>query len=233
MKSESETDPLQAVVFELENVAANGHAVMYGVLKETLGKKNVELSPAAFARFCLNSTIDKFVGQLLLESGKTQTSAEKLAEEVKKNYVKALSADGNRMPPGLRGIIEGAAAKGITAGALSCLGPEVAESIAGHLGLDSLDVTIRARNTDHGNCVNKEDWIKLTRSVSAQPPASVAITSNSQACKAAVSAGMKVVACPGKHADFADFGGADAVLDVLDKDSVATVLSLLEPRQWS
>jgi len=234
MKKSTENTPTQVVLFELENVAANGHAVLYGVLKEALGKKNVELSPATFARFCLNSTVDKFMGRMLSELGRKQISAETLGADVKKNYVKALSAASNKMPTGLHSMIEKAAKKGIAAGALSCLGGETADALAKHLGLDSLGVTIRSREAEGGSCTTKEQWLRLAGSMSALPLlASVAITSTAQACRSALSAGLKVVACPGRYADFGDLSGADAVIDSMDKKSVDLVLSLLEPRQWS
>jgi beta-phosphoglucomutase-like phosphatase (HAD superfamily) len=233
MKNAKDSRPKQAVVFELENVAANGHAVLYSVVKEALGRKNVEVSPAVFARFCLNSTVDKFLARLLSELGKAQLASEGMAEEIRKNYLTALTAKGNQTPPVLRAIIEKAAGMHVAAGALSCLSGDAAQRLAEHLGLNTLGVTVRTRNSEYGSCVTRDEWVKLTASMSAQPMASVAIASTSEACKSALAAGMKVIACPGRHAGFGDFGGVDAMVDTLDNATATLVFSLLEPHSWA
>jgi beta-phosphoglucomutase-like phosphatase (HAD superfamily) len=233
MKNPKDGGPKQAIVFELENVAAHGHAVLYGVLREALGKKSIELTPGVFARYCLNSTIDKFLGRLLTELGKTQLAGEKMAEDIKKSYLDALTANGSKLLPAMRAVIEKAAGKHAAAGALSCLGSERSQRVAEHLGLPALGVTVRQRTADYGSCVSKEEWLKLLSGMAALPAASVAIVSTAEACKAALSCRMKVVACPGKYANFGDFGGADAVVDTLDNATVELVLSLLEPHSWA
>lgn len=233
MKNEAEKSVRQAVVFELEHVATNGHALLYDTLKDALEKKSIDLTGPLFARFFINSDLDAALEKFLAAQGRKQISAEKLAEEVHRDYVKALTSGKSTVAAGLEKLLGEAEKNGVAVGAVSCLDEESAEQVAEHLGLTARGVVVRPSGMSYGHCIDKNEWTEMTLSLSARPLTSVAIASNGESCRAALAAGMHVVVRPGRHADFADFSGADLIVDELDGKLAAQIIALPEPSSWS
>jgi len=219
--------PRRALLFELENVAFEGHNVLYNTVKKTLAAKDAKLSEVLFTRFCLDSTVGAFLPDLLNALGRRQLSADKLREQIGEQYTKALTVDGRKMNAGLGRILD-AAEKKCAVGALSCLEQDAAEAIGKQPDLTRLGVIMRARDPDQTECSSRDGWRKLANDLAVFPSLCVAITTNAAACRSALAAGMRVVVCPSKYAQCQDFGGADAVFDELSGAAVDFVMASLE-----
>ena len=229
--SDSQAAPERAIVFELESVAANSHAVLFDVLKNALAAKGAaDLTTGLFARYCIERPIRLFMPDLLEATGKKQLSADKMADAVSKTYVAALMDGVSGMPTGLRTLIEKAAGQNVAAGAISCMDREFADALGDKLDLEELEVAVQCQTAESAKCVDRKCWLRLAASLSVRPGACVAVTATSGASKTALAAGMRVVACPGKYTGCQDFSGVDAVVNCIDGDAVKIALSLLEPR---
>lgn len=220
--------PRRALLFELENVAFDGHNVLYDAVKKALAAKDAKLSEVLFTRFCLDSTVGAFLPDLLDALGRRQLSADKLREQIGDQYAKALTADGRKINAGL-GRILGAAEKKYAIGALSCLEQDAAQAIGEQPDLTRLGIIMRARDPDQTECSSRDGWRKLANDLAVFPSLCVAITTNAVACKSALAAGMRVVVCPSKYAQCQDFSGADAVFDELADAAIDFVVASLEP----
>jgi len=76
----------EAFVFDFDNVALNGHAVLAATLEAVLKKHGTKFKKMDFAKYCLSRNINAFVPELIENLKIKNTEAEELAEEIKDAY---------------------------------------------------------------------------------------------------------------------------------------------------
>jgi len=222
-----EAAPGRAVLFDLENVAVQGHQLLYNTLGEVLAGKKVKLTQPLFSRFCLDATLYECVCGLLTFEDKKGVRRDKLVAQVGERLKARLTAGDLKLDPALAGLLKAASARGILSGALSCLDPETAEKLAGDLGLSEMGVSLLPAGCENNNGPGADGWLKLARKMSVQPALCGVIASSAWPCKTALAAGMRCVALLNKFSSFQDFGGADLVVEALD-DVAEGLFELLE-----
>lgn len=228
---ESEVDEecrVKALLFELDNVALAGRELVYDVLSGVLEEKGVKLSVGQFCQYCLYAPVQSFVPTLLANCGRTRLSEEKLIAEVNE-AVKLMFVDGNiKLNDGMDAVIDAAIADGAFIGVLSAFDEKTTAKIMEKLGLDKRGAAKLHNGHESKNVPSTDAWLKLAKTMKVPPSCCVVIASSSRSCKAALSAGMRCAVLPDKFTSFQDFGGADRVLNALDQDAVASIISLLE-----
>lgn len=218
----------KALFFELDNVAVKGRELVYDIVSGILEEKGVDFSRGLFCQYCLYQPIKVFVPEILAKLGRTRLSEDKLVAEIEE-AVKLTFVDGNiKLNAGIIDVIDGAIKDGASVGAISTFDEATADRLMEKLGLTEKGAEVLSNGSAHKHVPSSDAWLRLAKKMDVPATCCVAIASSARACKSALSAGMKCVVLTDKFTSFQDFGGADFVLDTIDKDAVASILGLFD-----
>jgi len=217
-----------AVLFELENVAVKGRQIVCKVLQRVLAAKDVEVTPLIFCRYYLGSSMESFLTNVLESAGKTRLSKEKLALEIKQGIDKAFSNGDIALDSGLKDVMAVADKRGALSGVLSGFAIKEVQALLEKLALTERVAQVVSYSGENSDAPSADAWLRLARNMSVVPGCCVAIVTSSASCKAALKAGMRLVAVPDDFTASQDFGGADFVLDTLDAGAVESIFDLME-----
>lgn len=219
----------KAILFELENLAVDGHRLAHEALKSVFKAKGVELPPAVFSRFCVGHQPKYLVTNVLRWAGKERLSGEKLAEDVHAALKATFSASGLKLEGPLKRLLEAAAARNVLLGALSGLDRTVSDRLTTVLGLKEMGVQVFSHPCEEKAPIGVDGWLKLARTLGVDPTRCVVLATTARSTKAALAARMRCVAIPCAFTGFEDLGGADYVVDSIGAIRIEALLALLEP----
>lgn len=237
MANESETPgtetvvqkgPQLALLVELENLAVGGRGIVFDVLRTVLADKGITLRPSMFSRYCIHRSPAQYLPAILKLADKTRLSDEKLAGEILEGVSLSMADGGNKLNAGFTALLDAAEKAGMMIGFLSCCSEETSSALLGRLGVDQETATVLTCCGDTKHDPTPDAWLKLAKQLGVPPRQSIAVTTSSLSCKAALSAAMRCVAVPDDYTEFQDFGGADMVLDELTSEVATPILALLE-----
>lgn len=220
----------RALLFELENVAVNGRQVIYDVLCDVLKEKDVKLTSSIFAIHCLYLPVKSFVAPVLEATGKKKLPEDKLSAEIMEKVHAEMTGGKLKLNDVMERIIDGAGAKKILVGALTCFEENIGRTVITNLGLSESTVTCLSCFSEDKVMPSADAWLKLAKKVGVPASRCLAMATSARASRAALSAGMRCVVVPDKFTAFQDFGGADQVFDSLDNKAGDEILTLLDIR---
>ena len=97
-KAPTETKPAaekvkarEVLFFELEYVAVNGRQLVFETLKQVMKSKDIDVTPALFARCGLTPRPGKAIQAMIADSGRNLTTADQLTEQAEGLLVKAFA----------------------------------------------------------------------------------------------------------------------------------------------
>lgn len=215
------------LLFELENVAVRGRAVLYEVVKSALAERDAELTPLLFTRHCLDASPAAFSERLLDAVGKQRSSADKLADDITKGMALSLSDGAVQIDKGFKAVVDKAVEEGLALGALTGLEESTALSLMERLELSQHEMPLYSYAGGASGAPGSDCWRKLAKLVRVAPTMSIALTSGRATCRAALVGGMRCIVTPDAHTDFQDFSGADAVVENLDTATLDDVLRMV------
>jgi beta-phosphoglucomutase-like phosphatase (HAD superfamily) len=219
-----------AVIFELEMLGANGRQAILAVLKDLFGKQANE---AVVSRYAADLPADRLLAQVAAGLGQAGDKAGNAAlEKFTDALDKLLSKAGQKPDARLTTILEAAEEHECGVGMVSCLGRKSAEALVAALGWEEREwplVADAANDENMGPAM--EAWREVARRLGSETPRCVAVVSSSPSCKAALAAGMHVVALPDRFTSFEDFSGADYLLEDVSGDVIAEILTIVARRQ--
>lgn len=141
-KAPTETKPAvekpkarEVLFFELEYVAVNGRQLMFDVLKQVMKSKDIEVTPALFARHGLSPRPGASIRAMIDASGRNLTTGDQLAGQAEDLLIKAFGEKAvlnNDLPA----IIKAAQEMNIQVVALSAWPEAVARELMKKTGLD-------------------------------------------------------------------------------------------------
>ena len=217
----------EGLIFDLDTLACNGHDVLFNVLKKVIGKKGTKFTKFYFSKVCIARNLNSLVPELIEEFKMKKAVEEELIEEVKSEYARALIND-SKVVAGLLDLVKTAQKKDFAVGVFSNLDEESAQLLLEKVGLAESDVTLCPYSPRTINSFIGEHWRRLAVQLSVAPGSCIAITSDNNSCKAALSSGMRVVVLPTDISSFQDFGGANMIVDELSSSVIKEALKLLE-----
>lgn len=224
------TESRYAVLFELEGIAGSGRQATYHVLKSILGEQGHEVLPAHISRFCLRPSPDQYMADLLEAVGANRQSAGKLIEDARSGIAMQLSSKTTSLSDPIRNLLQATRDAGAPLAALTALSKATAEALMESLGLNDLGVQLfSVENPEEGHFPRADSWLKVAKALDRSPFDCGVIASTHDACKSALSAGMRCVALPDAFTSFEDFSGANAIVDDLDAVKAEDVLLDLCP----
>jgi len=235
-KAKTETKPAvekskarEVLFFELEYVAVNGRQIMFDVLKQVMKSKDIEVTPALFARCGLTPRPGKAIQSMIEASGRNLTTGDQLTEQAENLLVKAF-ADKAVLNKDLPALIKAAKDRNIQAVALSAWPDAAAKELMKKTGLDELGVDLVAMDSVDPIFPRADHWLRILKQRGQENIPLIAIVASRAACKGALTAGATAIALPDAYTAYEDFTGAKVVLDTLGDMSAKELLDLVSRR---
>jgi beta-phosphoglucomutase-like phosphatase (HAD superfamily) len=235
-KAKTETKPAaekpkarEVLFFELEFVAVNGRQLMFDVLKQVMKSKDIDVTPALFARYGLTPRPGKAIQAMIEASGRNLTTGDQLTEQAENLLAKAF-ADKAVLVKELPALIKAAQERNIQVVALSAWPEAVAKELMKKTGLDRLSVDLVAMDSMDPIFPRADHWLRILKQRGQEEIPAIAIVASRAACKGALTAGATCIVLPDAYTAFEDFTGAKVVLDTLGAMSAKELLELVSRR---
>ncbi len=236
IKAKTETKPAaekskarEVLFFELEYVAVNGRQIMFDVLKQVMKSKDIELTPALFARCGLTPRPGKAIQSMIEASGRNLTTGDQLTEQAESLLVKAF-AEKAVLNKDLPALIKTAQECNIQVVALSAWPEAAAKELMKKTGLDALGVDLVAMDSIDPIFPRADHWLRILKQRGQENIPLIAIVGSRAACKGALTAGATAIALPDVYTAFEDFTGAKVVLETLGDMPAKELLDLVSRR---
>lgn len=223
------TKAREVLFFELEYVAVNGRQLMFDTLKQVLKSKDIDVTPALFARCGLTPRPGKAIQAMIEASGRNLTTGEQLSEQAENLLAKAFA---EKAVPAkeLPAIIKASQERNIQVVALSVWPEAVARELMKKAGLDALGVDLVAMDSTDPIFPRADHWLRILKQRGQENIPLIAIVASRAACKGALTAGATAIALPDAYTAFEDFTGAKVVLDTLGDLPAKELLELVSRR---
>ncbi len=235
-KAKTETKPIvekpkarEVLFFELEYVAVNGRQLMFDTLKQVMKSKDIDVTPALFARCGLTPRPGKAIQAMIEASGRNLTTGDQLTEQAENLMVKAF-AEKAVLNKDLPALIKAAQERNIQVVALSAWPESAAKELMKKTGLDELGVDLVAMDSVDPIFPRADHWLRVLKQRGQETIPLISIVASRAACKGALTAGATCIALPDAYTAFEDFTGAKAVLDTLGDMSAKAMLDLVSRR---
>lgn len=235
-KAKTETKPAaektkarEVLFFELEYVAVNGRQLMFDTLKQVMKSKDIDVTPALFARCGLAPRPGKAIQAMIESSGRNLTTGDQLSEQAESLLAKAF-AEKAVLAKELPSIIKAAQECNIQVVALSAWPEAVAGALMKTTGLDALGVDLVAMDSTDPIFPRADHWLRILKQRGQENIPLIAIVASRAACKGALTAGATAIALPDAYTAFEDFTGAKVVLETLGDLSAKELLELVSRR---
>jgi beta-phosphoglucomutase-like phosphatase (HAD superfamily) len=219
----------EVLFFELEYVAINGRQIMFDVLKQVMKSKDIEVTPALFARYGLTPRPGKAIQAMIEASGRNLTTGDQLTEQAENLLVKAF-ADKAVLNKSLPPLIKAAQENNIQVVALSAWPEAAAKELMKKTGLDELGVDLVAMDSIDPIFPRADHWLRILKVRGQENIPLIAVVASRAACKGALTAGATAIALPDAFTAFEDFTGAKVVLETLGDLSAKELLELVSRR---
>ncbi|MBI3985534.1 MAG: HAD family phosphatase [Lentisphaerae bacterium] len=198
-------------LFELENVLFPWRKHVFEVLRKALKKRDVDLSPGQFSRFCLSSSVEKFLPKLSEALDNKRLASEKLLTEVNEELDALLARKAVSLFKPVGELVEEARKRNFPVGVLSFLPEEQVQAVLVQFKLETA-IPLMGRHGPTAHC-GADCWLKLSRKLGVPAKRCLVFASTTGACRAALTGGMRCVVIPDEFTMFQDFSGADMVVE--------------------
>lgn len=219
----------EVLFFELEYVAVNGHHIAFDIFKQLLKSKNINVTPALFARYGLTSRPGKAIQDMLEAEGRTLSTSDPLIAQIEEQLAAAF-ADKVTLNKHLPALIQAAQKRNIQVAALSAWPEASAKALMTKTGLDLLGVGLAAMDSTDPLFPRADHWLRMLKQFGQDETPLIALVSSRAACKGALMAGATCIALPNIHTEFEDFTGSKIVLNTLGDLPMEELLNLVSRR---
>lgn len=216
----------EVLFFELEFIATTGRQALFDSVKQTLKSKDIELTPALFARYGITPRPGAAIQAMIEASGKNITTGDQLAEQAEKAMQKFFTEKAC-LNKDLPALIKAARKKNMDLVAISAWPEETARGLMEKLGLDKLGVDLEAFDSEDPVFPRADHWLRLLKQRDQETIPLIAVVSSRAACKGALTAGATCIVVPDEHTAFEDFTGAREVIESLGEIPAEKLLDLV------
>lgn len=216
----------EVLFFELETCATTGRDAMFEVLRKVMKSKDMDVTPALFAKCGLTARPAAAIQAMIDDSGRNLSTGDQLADQAE-TALKKFFADQAELNAALPPLIKAAQKMDIEVVALSAWGEEQAVALMKKLGLDELGVDLIALDCQDAVFPRADHWLRFLKQRDQDTIPVIALVTSAGACRGAMTAGATCVAIPDSHTTFEDFSGAKIIIDSLDEMKPAELLDLV------
>ncbi len=219
----------EVLFFELEYVAVNGRQLVFDTLKQVMKSKDIDVTPALFARCGLTPRPGAAIQAMIENSGRNLTTADQLTEQAEGLLVKAFATKAE-LNKDLSTLIKAAQGMKIQVVALSAWPEAAAKELMKTTGLSEMGVDLVAMDSVDPIFPRADHWLRILKQRGQDAIPVIAIVGSRAACKGALTAGATCIALPDAYTAFEDFTGAKVVLDTLGDLPAKELLDLVSRR---
>jgi len=220
--------PQYSLLFQLEDVVVNGRKVAFDVLKKLLAEHKVDFNIGTFSRHCLYSMPKQYINELVEVIGNRKITAEKLTEEMEKEWAAELERSAKLSGP-FGKILQMGQDKAYSVGFVSALPEELANTLFNKLGLGDTGAKLFTFKDAEKVFPGPDIWLKAAKGLPQKPRNCGVLAGHMTACKSALSADMRCVVVPDEFTSFQDYSGARAVVESLDEISAKELFEVFFP----
>ena len=219
-----------ALLFELETIGLESRKPTFKIIQKAFKAHGIEVSAPTFSRYCLNGLPDLYIPALIEGLELPSTLSEPLTSEIKSQLSQYFASTDIKLRSGIEKLIKIAITRSIPIGALSTLPAGQAEDLMRRLGLFERGITLYRPEINDASFPRLDLWIKMARFMGKVTKRSAALVSSKASCRAAISVGMRCIVVPDEYTVFQDFGGAETVIDNLEKADHGELLTCWFPK---
>ena len=216
----------EVLFFELETFATTGREAMFEAVKKVMKSKDMDVTPALFAKCGLSSRPAGAIQALIDNSGRNLTTGDQLSIQAD-TAMKKFFSDKAELNNALPALIKAAQSMDIEVVALSPWGNDLASALMKKLGLDELGVDLVAQDCASEVFPRADHWLRFLKQREQDKIPVIAVVTSTAACRGAMTAGAPCVAIPDSYTSFDDFSGAKLVLDSLGEMKPKELLAMV------
>ena len=224
-KSADSSAERKAIIFELEGLAADGHAALFDAVSGALDACGKELTTPLFSRFCISEPVSMFVPKLCGFLGISSKDQDKIEKQIKAAYENFWGAKDFAFRNGFQEFIQSAHESGLELIAVTSLPKKLA--VASLKGLDSESGVIDIHSFSGRDSVvaGADTWMQVATDRGLNPRVCIGIASTGRACKAILAADLHCVVVPNEYTAYEDFSGARFQYDEIGSVNVGELVS--------
>lgn len=230
MSKNSPKPHLQGCIIEVDTIVLNGMQKLYQTVREALVPSGITLDEGLFTRYLQGEPLE--TGLVKLAQAVGGKAKGELATALQAAYVEALQEDVVAADHPVVALVRGLTARGVQVGLLTKLPAAAAEVV-----LEPLLECVGVRRFSSGSsplagAFSREVWARVREKMELVDRLCVAIVASGASHKAALAAGLAVVAIPDKLTGYQDYSGAYDCFDSLEEPVLAALLQALRLDEW-
>jgi len=203
----------RALILELEYVAADMRRFLYEELSKRLKAVGAELAEADFARGLFTQPLEDLIVALPKRLNAAKLDGKELLLGVT-GAVEEACADGTiPLREEILPLLDYASEQGFTVIAITAMKQASARALIAKTPLAKRGLELFTFSGESKAAAGADVWLQVSKKFGLQPRRCLAMTSSSETCKAALTAGMCCIAVPDMFTGFQDFSGADLILE--------------------
>lgn len=218
--------PPRAVVFDLDGLMFNTEELYQQVGRELLGRRGKEFT---------TELLDAMMGRrpqqalrIMIDWHSLDATVEQLAAESAEIFVPVLDAQLAPMP-GLLHLLDALEAAAIPKAVATSSNRRFTDDVLGRFALGPrFEFVLTAEDVRQGK-PHPEIYQTAAARLSLRPEDILVLEDSANGCRAAVTAGMVVVAVPGRHSQSHDFSGTAMVVENLGDPRLFELMALPAP----
>jgi beta-phosphoglucomutase-like phosphatase (HAD superfamily) len=216
------------IIFILEDLGFDGKSVLYQAYRESFKPYDINFDQALFSRACLTPSIEQGINNILSIVDSVKEAPEKLTITTQKFFSDSLDSDHLSINQEIKRLIFSSDHSAIKWGGLSALPLETANNLLSYMdNQNKLELQTVKNASVH--FPSKSIWHKMTAKMGILPRSCIALTTTANACKSALSAGLRCVAAPDQFTAFQDFSGVDLLVEDFKQVTLENITELLTP----
>jgi beta-phosphoglucomutase-like phosphatase (HAD superfamily) len=205
--------PTRALVMELEGMAVPTRRVIFENVRATLSEQGVSFDEPAMMRYGLHAVPAHMVGDIAEHYGLRAAARTSLLGKLNKALVEHFRSRAVTMALGLDRVLDLARDAGSSLGVLSWQEEDAARALVEKVGLARWNPQVFCLPSPDHEFPGADVWLKALKALGCSPRSAAALCSARAPGRAALAAGLRVVASPDEFTSHQDFGGVDALVD--------------------
>jgi len=225
-KTEPKARPRRALLVELDPLAVRGRDVLFETVQGLLKEKHASFDAMTFSKTCLDPDLERALEALPDRVGASSVDGSKFREDVQSAMSFYVQSEDVNILEGLPELLRDASAAGFALGFVTTLEEEEARPVLDRILPEGVEADLFSSADEQRAVAGADVWLRAAKTLMLEPRKCAALVSGADACRAALTAGMRCIALPDVYTEFQDFSGADRVAEALSADLTKEILEV-------
>ncbi|MDD5705777.1 MAG: hypothetical protein PHR35_07610 [Kiritimatiellae bacterium] len=224
-QSKTSREPTKGCIIEADSLALGSIGRVHEICERHLAKSGIKLDPGLFGRFLLGAYLENGMNRLMQFVGRG--SAAEISHAVREEYLTALAGATVAADAPIVKLVAKLSASQVRVGLLTRLDADkAATALAPLLGGEHTELLPEAQHALVGG-FSWDVWRRSAEKLQMQENLCMALVASAASGKAALAAGLQVVAVSDPMTAHQDFGGASFVFDGWSAEVLPAVMQTL------